>query len=822
MFVAVFPHKFETAWTGDAMPEPTAVAADIRDALAERYRTDAHFAPYMLRHTATDDWLRDGRGRPGGIRAGTEAEKHLERWGVRIAMTVLPIDVDCHDEKGAKAHVTPEWWASQLGGIQRVGARWGIPGWYQTAHGYRLVWPLPTLLDPAQFKRISAVVRDGLAAVGIVADELTAWGQLFRLPYVVRDGKPQDWPADLDGMQPLNLECAELSVALASPSNPLAGVRDVNEGTPLQIPDKIHDGHGRYRYLFKFACSLRAQGFDLASISQALRTMNEQRLVPPKGVKAVDKIARQVVDRYEPPAARLAARNTALPTTLSRPAVDGDELSDPLETPGLGRPRDRARFAAVTHEFTAWGRPNVELTRGDEVEIANVLLELMELRGPIIYDRGALHWYLPRKGIWAQLSDAYVSQWLYDLAGVPVDSGKDRDGRPKTKDLLVGNTLVKGVIKTIENMTASPGFFDGASSGVCFTNGTLFVDASGELSLRAHSPDYRMRWGFDFAWQSDADCPKFDRMLVSMFPDDPETIAMVTEFFGCCILGCIHKLQKALLLVGSGENGKSSLLDVLMACFCPTTVTAVVPQKLGAPYNLAQIARARVNLVNELPGNTKLIDSEPVKALISGETCVGRHPYGRPFEFRARCGFAFSGNKLPPVADHTRGFWRRWLIAVCKATFPEGKRVVDIAGKIVQAELRGVIARLIRAGATAYGRGHVAESRSSRVMVQRWKTDADQVQQWCDDRCDKLEAARTERKAWTLSGDLYDDYKRWATRTGHKQLAQNSFGGRLIDIGLEKRRSSAGNRWNLKLRGVSAKPYVPFGVAPVRTSGPAQ
>lgn len=65
------------------------------------------------------------------------------------------------------------------------------------------------------------------------------------------------------------------------------------------IPDRITAGH-RHDSLVRVAGALRRQGVGYEVIHAALRVMNETRCDPPKSADLVDKIARDIAERYDP------------------------------------------------------------------------------------------------------------------------------------------------------------------------------------------------------------------------------------------------------------------------------------------------------------------------------------------------------------------------------------------------------------------------------------------------------------------------------------------------------------------------------------------
>src|SRR5699024_11433451 len=106
------------------------------------------------------------------------------------------------------------------------------------------------------------------------------------------------------------------------------------------------------------------------------------------------------------------------------------------------------------------------------------------------------------------------------------------------------------------------------------------------------------------------------------------------------------KLEKALLLYGSGRNGKSVLYDILNALLGKENFSSYTLQDLTdqSGYYRAMIANKLVNYASEI--NNKL-EANFFKQLVSGEEVSARLPYGQPMQLRQYAKLIFNANELP-------------------------------------------------------------------------------------------------------------------------------------------------------------------------------
>ena len=94
---------------------------------------------------------------------------------------------------------------------------------------------------------------------------------------------------------------------------------------------------------------------------------------------------------------------------------------------------------------------------------------------------------------------------------------------------------------------------------------------------------------------------------------------LVREFFGACLLGIAPWYQRALIGVGVGANGKSTLSDVMLQCMPPGTTSAIPPQDWGQEYRRAMLMGKNLNSVGELP-EREILASEALKSIVAGHT----------------------------------------------------------------------------------------------------------------------------------------------------------------------------------------------------------
>lgn len=436
------------------------------------------------------------------------------------------------------------------------------------------------------------------------------------------------------------------------------------------------------------------------------------------------------------------------------------------------------RWAAVKDRVGGWRSPS-GFSRGDDVEIAARLLADIgaELPEPIVQEAEKLWKYSTETGLWAQIPEDELGRQIMSYAGSPIGE--------KRRLNINGGTL-RGVLTCARASAAAPGFFSGAESGIAFANGFLLATPAG-ATFTGHSPEHRQCAGLPFDYSDRAWPGRWLTYLVECFQDDPDSAAkidLLQEFLGACLVGAAPRYEKALMLDGEGSNGKSVFIKVAYALFPPTMRTAVKPQDFGSEYARARLFGSRVNLVSEVP-ESEILSSDAFKAIITGEPIEARQPYGRLFSYCATAGHIFAANRLPATADHSHGFWRRFLVIRWNRIFDEDRKERGLAERLIATEMPGIAAWAARGAARLLARGAYAEPASAITARETWQLDSDQVASFLRDCTMPGDAA--QQNGETQASTLYSAFREWLDKNGHKVMTSTAFGRRLRARGVISR-----------------------------------
>ncbi|MEU6999927.1 phage/plasmid primase, P4 family [Nonomuraea sp. NPDC046570] len=315
-----------------------------------------------------------------------------------------------------------------------------------------------------------------------------------------------------------------------------------------------------------------------------------------------------------------------------------------------------------------------------------------------------------------------------------------------------------------------------------FRNGLLDWEQG---KLHPHSPDALSTVQLHTEWDPEAQCPEFDRFLASVLPAD--MVDMVWELIGYLMYSG-NPLHKAVMLHGSGRNGKGTWIRVIKTLLGDENVTAVTLQSLNMErFAAASLFGKIANIAGDIDG-TYLEQTAKFKAITGEDVITAEFKNRDPFDFTPWAVPVFSANKIPGSADVTTGYMSRWVVVPFPNDFT-GKEDRHLAARLQRPEeIRGIAAKAVPALQRLMARGNFDEPPSALEAMAEFKRRTNQLESWLDECCERTPDTWAERVTF------YDAYRRWAEHGRYGVLKAAEFYDRMRNAGIEeaKRKGTRG------------------------------
>jgi len=258
-------------------------------------------------------------------------------------------------------------------------------------------------------------------------------------------------------------------------------------------------------------------------------------------------------------------------------------------------------------------------------------------------------------------------------------------------------------------------------------NGLLDVN-TGEL--KPHSHEFLSPVQLPVVFNASAECPAWEKFVADVFPEDARELAWDIPAW---LMTPDTSIQKAILLVGEGANGKSVYLAGLRTFLGRTNVASETLHRLESNrFAVAQMVGKLANICPDLP-SASLAGSSVFKLITGGDCITGECKFKQPFPFVPFARLVFSANHFPRSADASHAYFRRWIILPFERTFHPSEQIrreVLDAQLAAESELSGVLNKALVALRTIRTRGRLHEPDSVCGAGQEFVRLTDPVAGW--------------------------------------------------------------------------------------------
>jgi putative DNA primase/helicase len=248
----------------------------------------------------------------------------------------------------------------------------------------------------------------------------------------------------------------------------------------------------------------------------------------------------------------------------------------------------------------------------------------------------------------------------------------------------LGRSEILGYIKT--ETTVDRQSFDDFGEGIInVKNGLLDLTT---LNLMPHSPKHYSVNQLPVNYDPEAQCPLWLEFLSEVLATEEERLTL-QEFFGYIFFDG-YPIHKALMMLGSGRNGKGTVMRVMAALVGSENCASLSIQQLEERFLASSLWGKMVNLGGDIP-STKLRDTSRFKGLTGGDIVKCDVKHRQSIDLRNRAKMVFSANKIPQTEDDEAAFFSRWLILEFLRSF-EGEEDIHLTEKLTSPEeLSGVL-----------------------------------------------------------------------------------------------------------------------------------
>lgn len=295
-------------------------------------------------------------------------------------------------------------------------------------------------------------------------------------------------------------------------------------------------------------------------------------------------------------------------------------------------------------------------------EIASELI-LKEHKFKTMYDNETIWYY--KNGYYTQQGEAIIKEIIQKQEAV--------------KGVLSTHFITE-VIRMIQRKTyIERKDFEAPLNLVCVKNGVYDLTTN---TLLPHSHEYYFKGRIEINYNPNAKCEKIKQFIASTFEEKYKTLGFEIPAF------CLYRqyfIQRAVMLTGTGQNGKSVYLDLVATLLGRENVSSETIQSLcHTNFGTAQLYGKLANINGDLPA-VIVQDSGEFKKLTSGmegDSISAQNKFENKFNFLNSAKLLFACNEVPESKDQTDAYFRRWIICDFPYKFVSGLPEEEYVGCI--------------------------------------------------------------------------------------------------------------------------------------------
>ena len=355
-----------------------------------------------------------------------------------------------------------------------------------------------------------------------------------------------------------------------------------------------------------------------------------------------------------------------------------------------------------------------------------------------------------------------------------------------------------------------------------FDNNNLILNVKNGLfdlesgKLKPHSPRFFSRNQLPVVYDPNSGPKKFVKFMRECLPNRIDR-EIIYEFSASILLRDAVRLEKILMSVGPGANGKSTFLSVLESVIGKENISNISIHDLL--YNRFAKSQLDGKLANIHPdiSNDELSRVGILKAIVSGDPIYVEKKGRDGFKMKNYSKLIYSCNQLPEINEDTDAVFRRFLIIEWPIQFFGKEDNKNLIYELTsEEELSGVLNLLIHKAQKVLHQNRLTYDQSTEQLRIEWKEKADPVQLFVN------ENIRHDELSIITKNDIYQKYVKWCTDRKLIPKIDRQFTTKMKSLGFKDDSQRIRNE-TLDPRGKTARIWksVTF-VTPLRESLPSK
>ena len=340
--------------------------------------------------------------------------------------------------------------------------------------------------------------------------------------------------------------------------------------------------------------------------------------------------------------------------------------------------------------------------------------------------------------------------------------------------------------KSDASMARLPDEFDADPWLLTVNNGTLDLRTG---KLQTHDPRHLITKLAPVTYDPMAQCPNWLAFLDMIMNRRPRLTGFLKRAFGTSLTGVTSDKALFILYGPGGDNGKSTMVDVMQRVLGDyarrTPVETFLKKRDGSiPNDIARLKGARFVWASENERGSRLSEAL-IKEMTGGDKLAARFMRGEFFEFMPEFKLWFATNHKPAVRGDA-AVWRRLKLIPFDITIPvDQQKPRHEVMEIFAREYSGILSWGIE-GCLEWQRNGLGVPDEVVAATKEYEAEQDTFAMFLDEKCVRVPNARA------LSMDVYRAYKAWAEQRGESPVSHKTFASLMSERNFTKAKTMKG------------------------------
>lgn len=370
----------------------------------------------------------------------------------------------------------------------------------------------------------------------------------------------------------------------------------------------------------------------------------------------------------------------------------------------------------------------------------------------------------------------------FDRLNVEAQENAKDDEPPKVQS--VTSYLINNVLAATATMVIISGRIELNSylpqretkNWVAMSNGIVDLDAllddrDEDEVIRQHTPDWFSTVCLPYAFNPEADCPTFKKVIHRCMEGDQERISLLQEWAGYLLLPD-NSQQKFLVLEGEGGNGKSAFMAAIQSMVGSENCSPLTLEKFNDKFALYTTVGKLLNVGGDMGEIDKAAEGN-LKSFTGGDAIYFDRKGISGISCRPTARLMFATNNRPRFSDKSMGLWRRMILIPWRVQIPVSERILGMDNPDwwrKSGELPGIFRWAIEGLCRVRTQKGFSSSKICDTALADYRRETNPAREFLEENLQRDEECKVS------SSKLYEFYKSWAHSSGYHPFGATQFG----------------------------------------------